>query len=433
MNAARVVTSAALLLVVAAGTVAAVTSGYRPSPKEPAPNAPGGAAKAPETPKAPEAAAIPESVGRGIDYLAKAQNEDGGWGAGWHAKQDVRDPHAVPSDPATTSFVAMALIRAGHTPSAGEHRERVARAVDFVAKSVLESDDEGPRVTSLTGTQPQTKMGPLVDTPLAVQFLSRVVPLLPSDGERRVRADHALDKALGKLSKAQGADGRWGSGGWANVLQSSLGGTALEMAQAAGKPVSDASLASSRKALQENVDAKSGEVEASEAAGVPLYALAGAGRSSAKQQRDAEDALEAAKAAGALPADADLSRENLRKAGLREPQAEAAVAAIGVGRAVTMRLEDDQVLKGFGNNGGEEFLSYMMTSESLVIRGGEDWTKWRTKLLALLEKVQSSDGSWTGHHCITSPVFCTAAVVGSITADRDAAFLLARSEKDAKK
>ena len=94
------------------------------------------------------------------------------------------------------------------------------------------------------------------------------------------------------------------------------------------------------------------------------------------------------------------------------------------------RLNDDKLLAGFGNNGGEEYLSYLMTSESLVIAGGEEWTKWNEKMHVRLEKIQNKDGSWAGHHCITSPVFCTAAVVQCLTADRDAALLagLAKSE-----
>jgi hypothetical protein len=33
------------------------------------------------------------------------------------------------------------------------------------------------------------------------------------------------------------------------------------------------------------------------------------------------------------------------------------------------------------------------------------------KMSERLPKAQNPDSSWSGHHCITSPVFCTAAVV----------------------
>ena len=80
-------------------------------------------------------------------------------------------------------------------------------------------------------------------------------------------------------------------------------------------------------------------------------------------------------------------------------------------RAQVRRLADEQLLSGFGSNGGEEYLSYLQTSESLVIAGGDEWEPWKKKMGARLAKIQSQDGSWTGHHCITSPVFCTAAVL----------------------
>src|SRR5688500_6386896 len=53
---------------------------------------------------------------RGVQWLVEAQHGNGGWGAGSHAKQHLRDPHHVATDPATTAFVAMALVRSGSTP-----------------------------------------------------------------------------------------------------------------------------------------------------------------------------------------------------------------------------------------------------------------------------------------------------------------------------
>jgi hypothetical protein len=61
----------------------------------------------------------------------------------------------------------------------------------------------------------------------------------------------------------------------------------------------------------------------------------------------------------------------------------------------------------------------MMTSESMVSMGTNAWDQWHSKMTNLLSSVQNPNGSWSGHHCITSPVFCTAAVVLALTADRD--------------
>jgi hypothetical protein len=87
------------------------------------------------------------------------------------------------------------------------------------------------------------------------------------------------------------------------------------------------------------------------------------------------------------------------------------------------------MLQGFGSNGGEEYLSYLLTSETLVIAGPDKFNQWNDKMHGRLQKIQNSDGSWSGLHCITSPVFCTAAVVQCLTTDRDATFLIAMAEK----
>src|SRR5215216_1081896 len=40
------------------------------------------------------------AINSGLTWIAKAQDASGGWGAGYHSMQQVRDPHAVPADPA---------------------------------------------------------------------------------------------------------------------------------------------------------------------------------------------------------------------------------------------------------------------------------------------------------------------------------------------
>ena len=112
-----------------------------------------------------------------------------------------------------------------------------------------------------------------------------------------------------------------------------------------------------------------------------------------------------------------------QKAGFGERRAEELFDSYRQNEATKKLLSDERVLSGFGNNGGEEFLSYMMASESLVVTGDNEWDKWYTRMNHLFERVQNQDGSWSGHHCITSPVFCTAAVILTMTADRDADFL----------
>ncbi len=68
-------------------------------------------------------------------------------------------------------------------------------------------------------------------------------------------------------------------------------------------------------------------------------------------------------------------------------------------------------MSGFGNNGGEEFMSYLQTGESMIIGKDNSWKNWYDSMSGRLLRIQNDDGSWSGHHCITSPVFCTAAVI----------------------
>jgi len=365
----------------------------------------------------------PEFLQKAIVWLLEAQQRDGGWGAGSHNRQDVLDPHAVPADPATTSFVLMALVRAGHTPVEGEYKAAVRRGTEFLVKRIEDYPSSGPKITDLTSTQPQTKLGPLVDTSMAAQYLAKVLAKLPADDPLHKRVDQALEKCLAKLQASQKPDGSWAEGGWAPVLQSANACNAIELAKAVGKKVDQSVLNRARDYQKGNFDAKTGRADAGKAAGVELYALSGAQRANAGEARAAQEILDQARQEGRVGADAPVSRSSLIQAGVNEKDADRLAKAATDSREQARRLGDEQLLQGFGNNGGEEFYSYLMTSESLVILGGDDWHGWNQKIHDRLAKVQNKDGSWAGHHCITSPTFCTAAVVACLMTDRDAELL----------
>jgi hypothetical protein len=379
-----------------------------PPPPAPPPAAPG------------EPKAIPAFVHRSLGWLAAAQLPNGGWGAGSHAHQDIRDPGAVPADPATTAFAAMALLRTGSTPVDGPYREQVHKAVTFLVEQVEAHPLGDPNITSLTGTQPQSKLGQNIDVSMTAQFFTRVLPHLSGDPALAGRVQKALGICLNKLSATQSADGSWNDrGGWASVLQSAMANNAFEMAQEAGVEVDKKALENSRRYQKSNVDAETGAVRTESAAGISLYSIASNQRATAKEAQEVRDALEEGKRRGDLPQSAAPTAQSLQQLGYDADQAAQLEEAYRQNEATKSMLNDDAVLQGFGNNGGEEFLSYMMTSESLAHEGGEDWEGWYQKMFERLSAVQNQDGSWSGHHCITSPVFCTAAVILTMTADRD--------------
>ena len=81
-------------------------------------------------------------------------------------------------------------------------------------------------------------------------------------------------------------------------------------------------------------------------------------------------------------------------------------------------MKNEQFVAGFGSNGGEEFLSFLNISETLVLKGGKEWEEWDGKMRKGLEQAQDKDGSWAGQHCITGKTFCTAGAVLVMLADR---------------
>ncbi len=365
---------------------------------------------------------LPAYASRGLEWLAAAQFENGGWGAGQHSAQAIRDPRAVKIDAATTAFAAMALVRAGSTTTTGPYHANVRKALDHLLEIVETSPENSPRLTQLSGTQPQAKLGENIDVSMVAQFLSRVLPTIE---ERRLKArvESALDKCVRKIESAQLADGSWNQAGWAPVLQSAVANSALEAAAKVGRKVDKDAIERSREYQKNNVDTATGSVRTEAAAGVSLYSIASNQRATAPEARDAREKIAQAKRDGVLSEDAEVTVDNLQKAGFAGDLAGKVYESYRQNEVTKRMLADDNVLSGFGNNGGEEFLSYMMTSESLIVTGDEEWENWYNRMNELFGKVQNQNGSWSGHHCITSPVFCTAAVLLTITADRDADLL----------
>ena len=147
---------------------------------------------------------------KGIGWLAEAQHTSGGWGGGSHSAQQIKDPHAVVTDPGTTAFATMAFLRAGHTPTSGKYKETVAKSLEYLLGVVEAAPEDGPKITDVTGTQPQAKMGQFVDTALCSQLLlaraargegRREARGARHEGARQVRAQ---DPEVAGARKARG-------------------------------------------------------------------------------------------------------------------------------------------------------------------------------------------------------------------------------------
>jgi hypothetical protein len=361
-------------------------------------------------------------VRKGLEWLVKTQNEDGGWNQGEESdamrNSRTKDGNAqAVSNVADTCAAALALLRAGNDGETGKllYVENIRRASQFVCGEVEESDADSLAVTSLRGTRLQAKIGTYIDTFLASLFLAEAKEAFPP-GETRDRISKALGKVLNKIAQNQREDGSYEGTGWAAALSESIAGKGVNRAAQAGASVPEELRARSETLAQSGFDKDTGSFSARGSAGVELYGAANAlanmqdsANTNVKEKAEAEEELKVA-TTDQQRADAQGKLDRIAK---NEAQLESAK------KAVVEKLEtNDEFISGFGSNGGEEFLSYMNIGESLVVDGGNPWIRWDEKMTKNLNRIQNADGTWTGHHCITGRTFCTSAALLVLMVDR---------------
>jgi hypothetical protein len=355
-------------------------------------------------------AEVKTSILSGQKWIAQAQLADGGWGAGYHAQQGIHDPHAVKADPATTSLVLLSLLRTGNSLDSGEYRPQVIKATEFLLKTVEQWPANQPKLTLLVSTQPQQKLGENIDAILTVQYFTTLLKYQQQHNWKN-RIETALKKCVNRIEKEQDVDGGWKGGGWAPVLQSALAEQALESAKDAGIKVDSAVIVKSKKYQKGNFNVATNSAVTSKSAGVMLYSLSSTTRSSAKESYKAQKLIDKAKKEGKLKASDKLNEANLVIAGVAPAEAKELETAYMINSTAKSQSVRDDVMAGFGSNGGEELISYLMTGESILLQGGAEWKTWYDNMSKKIITIQQKDGSWQGHHCITSPVFCTAAAM----------------------
>lgn len=376
--------------------------------------------------KTPET--VETSLQRGLLWIDKAQAPDGGWGAGSHSSQGNLDPHAVTSDPATTSLVTMSLLRTDNTLEKGEYKSNLKKGTEFLLKAVEDCPENQAYITLLTNTQPQVKLGRNIDVILTAQFFTNMLRYDIADAQLKKRIEKALDKCVARIQKTQSADGSWQDGGWAPVLQSAFANNALESADDIGRRVDTTVLNRSRNYQNGNFDLKTNTAITGKAAGVMLYGLSSTARASAKESQRAQEVIVTGYSKGKVK-DKKITEENLRAAGIDAVEAKQLMTAYSINQAAGNQAVREDVMAGFGNNGGEEFMSFLMTGESMLMQGGDNWKKWYDMMSGKLVNIQNNDGSWNGHHCITSPVFCTATCLLILSIHNDMQFSIKQHPK----
>ena len=376
-----------------------------------------GGGEATEWTTAVEPKKLSKTVIQGLDWLVATQLKDGSWDQGDQQVRNGERPVGS-GNVADTCMATLALVRSGSSPSAGTYKGSVLKGAEFILKEVEGSDKDSLYVTGIRGTRVQSKIGTYVDTFTSLMVLTEIKGRMP-DKEGNARVERAIDKIVNKIEKNQRGDGSWDNRGWAPVLTQSLAGKGLNRAAQQGSRVNDDTLKKVEKFSSDQYDARSGGFKASGSAGVDLYA----GAANSSSLRDADNTYKTKvaklrkKASAAPTQTARAEAERQLQEEIRDA-AEVARAAESTEKALLTRLQDPNYISGFGSNGGEEFLSYMLVSESLVVKGGDSWEEWDETITGLLSRVQNGDGSWSGHHCITGRTFCTAAALLVLMADR---------------
>jgi hypothetical protein len=322
----------------------------------------------------------------------------------------------------------MSLLRTDNTLEKGVYSNNLKKSMEFLLKAVEDCPENQPYITLLTNTQPQIKLGRNIDVILTAQFFTNMLRYEIADVQQKKRIEKALDKCVGRIQKTQDKDGSWKDGGWAPVLQSALANNALESADDVGRQVDSTVMNRSRKYQNSNFDVTTNSAVTDKAAGVMLYGLSSTTRASAKESKRAQEIVVRGMNSGKVK-NTNVTEENLRDAGVDAVEAKELVTAYSINKSSQEQAQRSDVLAGFGNNGGEEFMSFLMTGESLMMQGGNEWKKWYDVTTGKLINIQNKDGSWNGHHCITSPVFCTATCLLILSIHNDMQFSMQQHPK----
>lgn len=291
------------------------------------------------------------AVRRGTEFLMKTMNRDGSCGV------DVGQP----PDIGCTATVGLALMSQGNTPVEGPRSPELRRIRSYLLRVTenMPSND----IANASNTQLQRKIGRHAHSFFAALFFSQVV----GEGDDPMPTRRGLKRVVDAIVRSQ-TDGHWGNTSWAPTLGTVMGWVSLRAADFAGMKVGGAPektadhLIRSMKSQLSSRDGSWMHTLYKNATGIRvLYAM----------KRESED----------------ISKRAFRD--------------------VLQLVSKDNT--AFSQAGGEEYLAFHLITETMLQKGGKDWANWFPVVRDKLVSVQNGDGSWTGHHCITSRTFCTAA------------------------
>lgn len=302
---------------------------------------------------------VAAAADKGIRWLVSVQGKDGGWGQDGGETSYVRNGEHLESngnDVANTAVAATALLHAGSSPTHGEYRANVQRALDFILRHVEQSPGDGLAVTDLAGTQIQRKLGPYIDTFLTSKLLAELDGNM-GDARANARVRGALQKCVAKIEKNQLKDGSWNiAGGWAPILGTSMASQTLFIAQRKGVVVSEMAM--------NRVDDYTKNARSVGRGGAAGYSAGGVVGGVAGGVPGSVASIMSAGAVSASSAGVPLYQGAQALEQLSRTEADRIKNKDQI-KAIAKQLDSPQFVTGFGSMGGEEFFSYLNISDSL--------------------------------------------------------------------
>lgn len=136
-----------------------------------------------------------KAVERGLDYLARAQLDDGSWGERQQFAGNV----------AVSSLAALAFMAGGHQPGRGKYGQVVLRALEYVLSKEAR---DGERTPGFLYHPAGSTFGAMYSHGFGTLFVGEAYGMLPKkDLQKRTR--DVLERAVKLICDAQNSEGGW--------------------------------------------------------------------------------------------------------------------------------------------------------------------------------------------------------------------------------
>jgi hypothetical protein len=328
------------------------------------------------------------TVDKGLEWLAKAQNEKGYWGVA-----PGNDTYAL----AMTSLAGMALLMEGSTVSQGKYAKNIEGAVEWMMDKSQQGNRDG-----LLGdpTIPSESARYMYGHGFGLLFLASAFGE-EQDKKRRTRLMDILTRAVKYTVNAQSSRGGWYYTSKADGGDNDEGSVTITQVQAlraarnAGIPVPKAVIQNTHKYLRDCTSPQ----------GAIYYSF------NSKQERSAITAAGVACLFGAGEYKDELVKKWLKYCQLTIPPNLGGGGRIGHDEYTHYYLA--QCIYILGDKGWERLFGPTPENQSFT------WTKYRDRVGEQLVKAQNQDGSWSaGGGFSVGPVYATSMYLTILQLDK---------------